>query len=164
MNSKWLCETYLNKWRAQPDWSLSGFQQQVKDDFQCDVLKWKFYRARKWARKLLEDSVSEQYNQLWDYYEDVRKCNPGSTIKLQCEPQFDFTSEGNPKFLRLCCAWQLVRKTFWRLKAPFIGFDGYFVKGPRKGQLLATVRVDSNNPIYPIVFAIVESECYETWR
>ena len=43
VNSKWLCERYLNKWRAQHDWSFLGFQQQVKDDFQCDVSKWKFY-------------------------------------------------------------------------------------------------------------------------
>ena len=42
---------------------------------------------------------------------------------------------------------------------PIIGLDGCFVKGPHKGQLLAAIGIDPDNAIYPIAYAVVESEC-----
>ena len=161
LDGKWLCEKYLNKFRAQPTWSFAGFKQQVNDDTQIDISKWQFYRARKLARAQIDGSTKEQYSRLWDYCAELRRANPGSTVKMKCYPQA--TGEVNPKFQRLYVCMAATKNGFLAGCRRIIGLDGCFLKGPHKGQLLAAVSVDANNSIYPIAYAVVESECYDTW-
>lgn len=99
LDGKWLREKYLNKFRAQPTWSFAGFKQQVNGDTQIDISKWQFYRARKLARAQIDGSTKEQYSRLWDYCAELRRADPGSTVKMKCYPQA--TGEVNPKFQRL---------------------------------------------------------------
>ncbi|GKG04829.1 mutator type transposase, partial [Tanacetum coccineum] len=40
----------------------------------------------------------------------------------------------------------------------FLGLDGCFLSGPYPGQILTAVGVDPNNGIYPLAYAVVESE------
>ncbi|XP_074346686.1 uncharacterized protein LOC141685490 [Apium graveolens] len=47
---------------------------------------------------------------------------------------------------------------------PVIGLDGCFLKTVTGGQLLAAVRRDGNNQIFPICYAVVESENTDSWR
>lgn len=44
-----------------------------------------------------------------------------------------------------------------------IGFDGCFLKGVCKGQLLVAVCRDGNNQMLPIAWAVVEVENQYTW-
>ncbi|XP_076928789.1 uncharacterized protein LOC143592874 [Bidens hawaiensis] len=44
-----------------------------------------------------------------------------------------------------------------------IGLDGAFMKGIFPGQMLTAVGLDSNNGIYPVCYAIVESESFSSW-
>ncbi|KAL0391465.1 UNVERIFIED_CONTAM: hypothetical protein Slati_4531600 [Sesamum latifolium] len=46
---------------------------------------------------------------------------------------------------------------------PIIGLDGCFLKGLYKGQLLAAIGRDPNENIYPIAFAFVEVEKFDSW-
>ena len=46
---------------------------------------------------------------------------------------------------------------------PVIGLDGCHIKGHHSGQLLTTVGIDPNNGMFPVAFAVVESECKESW-
>jgi hypothetical protein len=41
--------------------------------------------------------------------------------------------------------------------------DAYFMKGKWGGQLHATVAQDANDDIFPIAYAICESETRDTW-
>ncbi|KAL4565822.1 hypothetical protein LXL04_029928 [Taraxacum kok-saghyz] len=45
----------------------------------------------------------------------------------------------------------------------FLGFDGTFMKGPFPGQILIAVGLDSNNGIYPLAYAVVEAETFQSW-
>lgn len=44
-----------------------------------------------------------------------------------------------------------------------IGLDDCFVEGPHRGQMLFTAGIDPTNTIYPIAFAVVEYEYFESW-
>ncbi|KAI9178238.1 hypothetical protein LWI28_024235 [Acer negundo] len=46
---------------------------------------------------------------------------------------------------------------------PILGLDGCFIKGYHTDQLLTAIGVDPNNQMYPVAYALVESECKETW-
>ena len=45
-----------------------------------------------------------------------------------------------------------------------IGFDGCFLKGEYGGQLLSALAKDGNNQMFPIAYAVVESENYSPWN
>lgn len=47
---------------------------------------------------------------------------------------------------------------------PMLGLNGCFLKGFCKGQLLAAIGRDGNNNIFPVAWAVVESESKESWR
>ncbi|GKV00257.1 hypothetical protein SLEP1_g12979 [Rubroshorea leprosula] len=46
---------------------------------------------------------------------------------------------------------------------PFICLDGCFLKGMFGGQLLCAVAIDPNDCMYPLAFAVVESEWKDSW-
>lgn len=47
---------------------------------------------------------------------------------------------------------------------PFIGLDGCHLKTQYGGILLCAVARDPNDQYFPLAFAVVESECKESWR
>ncbi|GJU79858.1 hypothetical protein Tco_1282223 [Tanacetum coccineum] len=51
-----------------------------------------------------------------------------------------------------------LKLSFRACRRDMLGLDGAFMKGPFLGQVLATVRLDSNNGIYPLAYALVELE------
>ncbi|KAK8656454.1 hypothetical protein V6N13_098404 [Hibiscus sabdariffa] len=46
---------------------------------------------------------------------------------------------------------------------PIIGLDGCHLKGYYQGHLLTAVGIDADDSIYPISFAVVESENQSYW-
>ena len=45
----------------------------------------------------------------------------------------------------------------------FLGFDGCHLKGSYGSVLLSAVGLDGNNGLFPVAFAVVESETKESW-
>lgn len=56
-----------------------------------------------------------------------------------------------------------LKKAFFGGARRLIGFDGCFLKGVCKGQLLVAVCRDGNNQMLPIAWAVVEVENQYTW-
>ncbi|KAL5570950.1 hypothetical protein UlMin_020547 [Ulmus minor] len=105
--------------------------------------------------------AQQQYARFWDYCAELKRANPGLTVQMKCTTVPD---EDKPHFQRLYICLEGL-KTGWRAGCrPIIGLDGCFIKGHHKGQLLAAVGVDINNQMYPIAYAIVESETRDSWR
>nr|GEW94210.1 hypothetical protein [Tanacetum cinerariifolium] len=49
-------------------------------------------------------------------------------------------------------------------KRDLLGLDGCFLSGSYPGWILTAVGVDPNNEIYPVAYAIVESENKDSWK
>ncbi|XP_071699489.1 uncharacterized protein [Rutidosis leptorrhynchoides] len=94
----------------------------------------KAYRALQKARSIVEGDYGEQYAHLRDYLVELKRANPGP-----------------------------LKSGFQALGRNLLGLDGAFMKEPATGQLLTAVGVDSNNGIYPLAYAIVEKETYNSW-
>ena len=83
----------------------------------------------------------------------------GSTVKFQ----YDHAANGNPIFRRMYIVYAGCKVAFNDCCRKVIGLDGCHIKGPHKGQLLTKIGIDSNNSLVPISFAVVESECKDSW-
>ncbi|KAL5540018.1 hypothetical protein UlMin_043973 [Ulmus minor] len=161
VNSRRIAERYVGQWSANPDWNYSGVAQQVRENLVVDISEWQFYRAKTAAMQMIEGTIKEQYARLWDYCAELKRANPGSTVQMKCTT---IPVEDKPHFQRLYICLEGL-KTGWRVGCrPIIGLDVCFIKGHHKGQLLAAVGVNANNQMYPIAYAIVESETRDSWR
>ncbi|KAH7861243.1 hypothetical protein Vadar_023663 [Vaccinium darrowii] len=104
--------------------------------------------------------IQEKVHALWDYCHELRRSNPGTTVKLQVKGY----SEGeehdkqlNPTFQRMYICFDACKKGFQYCR-PVIGVDGCHLKGPHGGILLSAVGRDPNEEYFPIAFAVVEDE------
>ncbi|KAK2654694.1 hypothetical protein Ddye_014550 [Dipteronia dyeriana] len=131
-----------------------------KVDTSVDATVWQYYHARKKAKINVQGSVAEQYSRVRDYGAEILRTNPGSTVSLKC-----YTREGevNPMFQRLYICLDTLKKGWKEGCRPILGLDGCHTKVVHNGQLLTAVGVDPNNQMYTVAYALVESECRDTW-
>ena len=157
--SKWLAKEYLNEFKMHDKWGISSFQQVVSKEKTLNISRDKAYRARMIATKKIEGSYEEQYNALWDYAEEIKWTNKGSTVEILT----DTTEEGKTRFKRMYICYGGLKQGFNEGCRPIIGLDGCHIKGVHPGQLLTAVGIDGNNQMYPVAFAVVEIENKDTW-
>ena len=119
----------------------------------------KAYRTHKDAQEQIEGTYHKQYALLWDYAEEIKCSNVGSTVEFQC----DHAGDGTPVFKRLYIAYDGCKATFNKGCRNLIGLDGYHMKGSYTGQLLNAIGTDANNSLVHIAFVVIESECKDSW-
>ncbi|KAL0325059.1 UNVERIFIED_CONTAM: hypothetical protein Sradi_5075200 [Sesamum radiatum] len=129
------------------------------NELRCHDTKDQAYRAKRQELEKLEGSPEYQYTRLWDYAEEVRKTNLGSTVILGTENE-----NGEVRFSRLYVCFDALKQFLISGCRPIIGVDGCHLKGPYGGVLLTVVGIDHNNNIYPIAYAVVRNENGETWE
>ncbi|CAL2256021.1 unnamed protein product [Prunus armeniaca] len=95
-----------------------------------------------WPVSSFMETVENDYN-TGVSRQQLRKTNLRTTTKVQC----DFNEQlGHPVFQR-----------------PIIGLDGCFLKGVYGGQFLTAIGIYANNEKWVIAYAVVESECKDSW-
>ncbi|GJZ26365.1 uncharacterized mitochondrial protein-like protein [Tanacetum coccineum] len=71
---------------------------------------------------------------------------------------------GNPKLEVFKARRGPLKDGFKAGKKDLLGLDGCFLSGSYPGWILTAVGVDPNNGIYPLAYAIVESENKDSWK
>ncbi|XP_014495732.1 uncharacterized protein LOC106757562 [Vigna radiata var. radiata] len=141
MNAKWLSETLDTTLLENPNLKITDIRSKALRKWNTNVSLSKARRAKLMASCKLEGSFKDQFTRIFYYAHELLRSNPGSTVKVKVD------SEHGPT-------------TFQR---PFIGLDGYFLKGKYKGELLTVVARDPNEQMLPLTYAIVEVKNKETW-
>ncbi|KAH0758271.1 hypothetical protein KY290_021764 [Solanum tuberosum] len=96
----------------------------------------------------------EEFKRILDYRDELLKTNPGSTCVVRLSEE---TFEGGRKmFQSFYICFDALKKAFKAGARRCIGFDGCFLKGVSRGQLLVAVCKDGNNQMLPLAWAVVE--------
>ncbi|XP_028088334.1 uncharacterized protein LOC114288916 [Camellia sinensis] len=106
-------------------------------------------------RGLVFGDYSSSFDDLRWYVDAANACNPGSVFDME----FDIDSKGR-HFKCLFFAFEACIHGF-KYCRPVLMLDGTFLKGRHKGCLLAATAKDG---LYPLCFAIVDSESYDSWH
>ncbi|XP_039145858.1 uncharacterized protein LOC120283285 [Dioscorea cayenensis subsp. rotundata] len=154
VNAQWIANTYLEQFRADPSWKLSGVIQAVKTNQEVDISRLKAYRAKCIAQRIIDGDEESQMARLHDF--ELLKTHPGSAIIVNCN------DEGVFEALYVCLA--PLREGFLAGCRHLISVDGCFLKGLYGGQLLCAVGIDANDCIYPISWAMVKKENKDNWK
>jgi hypothetical protein len=136
VNSRWITDKLYDKFKIQPDMPLRVKQDEVKRNWNVEVNRSQMYRGRKKVEKRIYGGLGEQYGKLWDYCETLRRTNLGSCVMMKVERP---NPDSPAKFHRLYLSLSAMKKGLLEGCRPVIGLDGFFLKGPYKGILLATV-------------------------
>ena len=149
----------VKKLRKSPNLKARDVFEHFKMKYGVELGKSKIYRSTLQARAIVEGSEHEQFAKLWDYCHELERANLRSSITLDTLPQTD----SNLIFHRLYVCIAGCKEGFKAGYRPMIGLDGAFLKGYYGGHLLSAVGQDANNHIWPIAYAIVDSENKENW-
>ncbi|GKV29364.1 hypothetical protein SLEP1_g38299 [Rubroshorea leprosula] len=117
--------------------------------------------AKEKIMKKVKETHTKEFAQLRGYAEGLLRLSPQSNVQIDSEPPT--TPVGKPMFKGIYVCLEGCRKGFLLGCRPVIGIAACFLKGMFKGTILATVARDGNNQMFPIAWAVVDSESTSSW-
>ena len=79
VTSRWMASHYLRNFSKDQDYSISSSQQDVRIEFNLLVPLRKCCRAKVLALEMVFGNAKEQYARIFDYLEELRQTNAGTT-------------------------------------------------------------------------------------
>ncbi|KAL4366263.1 hypothetical protein GQ457_05G026550 [Hibiscus cannabinus] len=79
MTSKWMANYYIGKFTSEPNYTLRSLRHDVLHEFGTLVSPRKRGRARDHALEMIEGNHKAQYGRIYDYLQELRSTNPGTT-------------------------------------------------------------------------------------
>nr|KAJ0210025.1 hypothetical protein LSAT_V11C400212890 [Lactuca sativa] len=157
------CKKIKDQVEPDPKIPLRSIQDHFQKTYQVGISMDKVFRAKDMARKHETGDYTKQFEFLRDYALELQATNPDTTVKI------DVCPNGNPasptrQFRRIYVCLGPLKKGFKACLRDLVGLDGAFMKGPFPDQVLTAAGLDSNNGIYPLAYAIAESENTTNWK
>ncbi|GKE99357.1 mutator type transposase, partial [Tanacetum coccineum] len=110
----------------------------------------------------IEDIVKPNPEIPRDYVLELQRTNEDTTVKIDLERDYN-PNETTRQFKRIYFCIRALKRGFKEGLRELLGLDGCFMKGQYPGQLLTVVGIDANHGIYPLSYAIVETENTHSW-
>ena len=145
--------------RDNPSLSAKKLVKWVSDKLGVVVPYMRVFRAREKAVEIIGGCPEEAFRISPQYMEMILRTNPGSMVEMNVKPAIDRP----PLFQSFFCGLEGLRRGFLNGCSPFLFFDGCHLRGRYGGVLLSAVSTDANCGIFPVAWAVVESECKESW-
>ncbi|KAK8669521.1 hypothetical protein V6N13_106949 [Hibiscus sabdariffa] len=153
VSMKVIDEHFEDTIKDHPKMKIKEIQRRIQSELHVNVLNARCRRAKSLVTSRLAGSCKEEFALLWDYADELRTKNPGSTIKMAVNRVSNISS---PHFKRFYVCFDALKRGWKEGCRPIMGLDGCFLKGPFKGVLLGAVGRDSNDQMYPIAWAVAE--------
>ncbi|CAN1144829.1 hypothetical protein LINPERPRIM_LOCUS16842 [Linum perenne] len=109
---------------------------------------------------MLNGSLKEEYQKLRSYVAELKRVDPRGRFMLEVDlhPSMEAVY-----FKRFYVGFSTLTIGFKAGCRQMFGLDGCFIKGEVEGVILAAVGKDGNNQVYPIAWAVVETENRDSW-
>ncbi|KAK9279492.1 hypothetical protein L1049_013171 [Liquidambar formosana] len=156
MGSNIVSSEFVEVLRGKPLISPIEVRRDFKTKYGLDISYSNVWMGIEKARTSLYGDNSESFEQLRWFIEEATRTNPGSIFVLDVD-------EDSNQFKRFFASFSACINGF-KYCRPMLFVDGTFLKSRYKGQLLAATAKDGNQGLFPLAFAVVDSESKENWR
>ncbi|KAI0507343.1 hypothetical protein KFK09_013465 [Dendrobium nobile] len=126
----------------------------MESKFEMKISYMKAWDARRKAIEAIFGSYEESYRSVLRFMEVLRMSQPGTVYNVDLV--------GGSRFKAIFWAFS-PSINGWQHCRPVLSLDGTFLLGKYCGTLLAAVGIDVNGGLFPLAFAIVESESNDSW-
>ena len=155
VTSAYVAKRYLEDFGKNPNWEVSGVKNHMMQKISVDLSISQVYRSRKAARGLIIGNEEAQYGLLRDYAEMILRTNIGSRVILQTKMA---NENAKPNFKKMYIRYNAQKVGFLSGCRPFVGLDGYHLKGRFSRQLFSAIAKDGNDNIFRAAMTVVEQE------
>lgn len=131
----------------------------MRGDHNVSISYWKAWRSRDLAVDNGQGSCNASYVQLPYYLNELVNANPGTVADLHTESN----DHGGQRFKYMLLAMGACIRGYEYMRKVVV-VDGTHLKGKYAGCLLTASAQDGNYQIYPLAFAIVDSENDMSWE
>ncbi|XP_033134234.1 uncharacterized protein LOC117127709 [Brassica rapa] len=127
----------------------------ITKQFGVKMEYWKSHRTLKCAREIDEGTPECGFELLPSYLYMIRRANPNTVTRLQIDEL--------GRFMYVFLAFGASVNGFPFMRKVVV-VDGTFLNGKYKGTLLTALAQDGNFQIFPIAFAVVDTENDDSWN
>ncbi|PHT41440.1 hypothetical protein CQW23_20294 [Capsicum baccatum] len=151
----WVASIVKEKLKVFPNYKPKDIVTDIQKEFGIQLNYFQAWRGKEIAKEQLQGSYKEAYSQLPIFCEKVMETNPGSLAT--------FTTKDDSSFHRLFVSFHASLYGFEQGCRPLLFLDSIFLKSKYQGTLLAATAADGNDGVFPVAFAIVDSESDDNW-
>ncbi|XP_013639243.1 PREDICTED: uncharacterized protein LOC106344401 [Brassica oleracea var. oleracea] len=156
-----IAEVMLEKIKKEPEMSAPMIREEFRDKFNIIISPEQAKIARRIVLDKLQAECNEHFARLNDYEMELLRSNPDSKIEINTTTK----PNGAKVFHSMYICFHKIRVAWKEYCRPVIGLDGTFLKhSSLQGLILTAIGRDPNNQIYPIAWAVVNSESNDNWQ
>ncbi|KAJ6844182.1 uncharacterized protein M6B38_291310 [Iris pallida] len=152
---QWLTSIIKEKLQTTPQYKPKEIVRELYEDYGVSLTYSQVWRGREDAQKELYSAINETFSQLPWLCERILETNPGSVALL--------SATHDSKFRRLFVSFHASLQGFENGCRPLLFLDRIPLKANTQCKLLAAAAVDGDDAIFPVAFAVVEDETYDSW-
>jgi hypothetical protein len=158
LDASLIAREILNVVRRDPSTSIATLSEIIKDKFGYEVHYKRVWKAKRKAVAKVFGDWEASYSMLPKWLAVLQQRNPGTEVVLDYVDMDD----GTGIFLR--CFWSFGPSIEgFKHCRPIIQIDGTHLYGKYKGKLLIATAIDANSHLFPLAFAVVQSESGDNW-
>ncbi|CAN0875088.1 hypothetical protein LINGRAHAP2_LOCUS10628 [Linum grandiflorum] len=161
LSARWIAKKYIDKFKRNLMTDLDELQEEINQTYGIRPSHRLCYMAKQHATEMLQGTLHESYGKLRSYIAELKRADPSGKFVMEVDP---VVGVEYVLFRRFFVGFSGLIKGFLSGCRPMFGLDGCFLKGQVKGMLLSAVGKDGNNQMYPICWAVVESENRDSWN
>ncbi|PKU74349.1 hypothetical protein MA16_Dca003552 [Dendrobium catenatum] len=152
----WVANEIEDIVKRNPDIPPKDINNNLEKDYGLSLPYMKLWRSREHARDNIFGSIDENYKWVPTLHAELLNRNPGSHITYSYD-KLDHS------FRIFYVCFKVCEDGFLYGCRPLISLDACHLKSKHLGMLLSATSLDGNNGLFPLAFAVVETESKHTW-
>ncbi|XP_078153161.1 uncharacterized protein LOC144548368 [Carex rostrata] len=157
-SKSWVSDRVGDWLRKHPSAGAKEVKNKLEDEFHVKVTYRKAWLGRQGAIDQIHGKWEESFQLLYNFKAELEKRCPGSIVEVDCK------SDGNKMFFsKIFVALKPCIDGFVQGCRPYLGVDSTHLTGKWKGQLAAAAGIDGHNWLFPVAYAVFDTETTENW-